>query len=153
MHLCFSAYLCDYSLCRVVVPSVAYYLKDGVRLGFGPRAPNTLHTPTTPLDNGPVYPLPTVTSSRLHYDQVIGTVLLNPVIVASFDMKDLGDLHYFLGIEEIHTPDGILTSQRHYVLSMLFKFGMMECKSISTPLDRNLKLRLDSGKACDPKRF
>ena len=39
-------------------------------------------------------------------------------LAASFDMKDLGDLHYFLGIEVIRTPESILISQRHYVLSM-----------------------------------
>ena len=49
-------------------------------------------------------------------------------------MKDLGDLHYFLGIEVIRTPKGILISQRHYVLSMLFKFGIPP-------------------KVCDPTRF
>ena len=75
------------------------------------------------------------------------------LLVASFDMKDLGDLHYFLEIEVIRTPEGILISQRHYVLSMLFKFGMADYKSISTPLDRTVKLRPDSGKVCDPKRF
>jgi hypothetical protein len=31
-------------------------------------------------------------------------------LIASFDMKDLGDLHYFLGIEVIRTPEGILIS-------------------------------------------
>ena len=36
---------------------------------------------------------------------------------------------------------------------MLFKFGMTECKSVSTPLDRNVKFRPDFGPACDPKRF
>ena len=72
---------------------------------------------------------------------------------ASFDMKDLGDLHYFLGIEVIRTPEGILISQRHYVLRILFKFEMADCKSASTPLDRTIKLRPDSGKVCDPMRF
>jgi hypothetical protein len=72
------------------------------------------------------------------------------LLAASFEMKDLGDLHYFLGIEVIRTPEGILMSQRHYALSMLFKFGMAECKSISTPLDRTVKLHPNSGKVCDP---
>ena len=44
----------------------------------------------------------------------------------TFAMKDLGDLHYFLGIEMIQSPDDILLSQRHYVLNMLYKFGMKE---------------------------
>jgi hypothetical protein len=74
-------------------------------------------------------------------------------LAASFEMKDLGDLHYFLGIEVMRTPEGILMSQRHYTLSMLFKFGMAECKPISTPLDRTVKLRPDSGKVCDPTQF
>jgi hypothetical protein len=34
-------------------------------------------------------------------------------LTASFEMKDLGDLHYFLGIEVICNPEGILMSQRH----------------------------------------
>ena len=38
-------------------------------------------------------------------------------LAASFDMTDLGDLHYFLGIEVIRTPEGILISQGHYRLS------------------------------------
>ena len=29
----------------------------------------------------------------------------------AFEMKDLGDLHFFLGIEVIHTLDDILLSQ------------------------------------------
>ena len=74
-------------------------------------------------------------------------------LAASFDMKDLGDRHYFLGIEVTRTPKGILISQRHYMLSMLFKFGMADYKSVSTPLDRTVKLRPDTGKICDSTRF
>ena len=60
-------------------------------------------------------------------------------LAASFDMKELGDLHYFLEIEVIRTPEGILISQRHYMLSMLFKIGMADYKSISTPLDKTVR--------------
>ena len=72
-------------------------------------------------------------------------------LAVSFDMKDLWDLHYFLEIKVIRNPE--LISQRHYALSMLFKFVMADCKSISTPLDRNVKLHPDPGQACDTTRF
>ena len=71
-----------------------------------------------------------------------------------FEMKDLNELHYFLGIEVIRTPVGILISQRHYVLNLLYKFGLTDCKPVSTPLDRNLKIDADSGTAvCDPRKY
>ena len=71
-----------------------------------------------------------------------------------FEMKDLHELHYFLGIEVIRTPVGIMISQRHYVLNLLYKFGMTECKPVSTPLDRNLKLDADSGtEDCEPTQY
>ena len=72
---------------------------------------------------------------------------------AAFEMKDLGDLHYFLGIEVIHIPNSILLTQRHYVLNMLYKFEMTDCRSISTPLDKNLKLHRVSRAPCDKKSF
>ena len=81
----------------------------------------------------------------------IGRVKLQ--LAALLDMKDLGDLHYFSRIEVIRTPVGILISQRNYVLSMLFKFGMADCKSISTALEKNIKLRPNLGQACNPTRF
>ena len=71
-------------------------------------------------------------------------------LTTSFDMKDLGDLHYFLSIKVICIPEGILINQRHYVLSMLFKFKMTDGKSVWTPLDQNVKLHPESGMACDP---
>ena len=44
-----------------------------------------------------------------------------------FEMTDMKALHYFLGIEVIRTPAGIMISQRHYILNLLYKFGMAEC--------------------------
>ena len=63
-----------------------------------------------------------------------------------FYMKDLGDdLRYFLGIEIIRTPDGIWMSQRWYIVGMLSKYGMTDCKPISMPLDQNGKASTDAG--------
>jgi hypothetical protein len=52
-----------------------------------------------------------------------------------FDMKDLSELKFFLGIEVIRTLEGIWLSQQQYALDMLSKYGMVGCKPISVPLD------------------
>ena len=39
-------------------------------------------------------------------------------LLDTFEMKDLGVLPYFLGIEVIHTSDSILLSQQYYVLTL-----------------------------------
>ena len=45
-------------------------------------------------------------------------------------------------------------SQRHYVLNLLYKFGLTECKPVSTALDQNLKIDADSGTAvCNPTQY
>ena len=68
-----------------------------------------------------------------------------------FEMKDMKELHYFLGIEVIQTSNDVMLSQRHYILNLLNKFWMIECKPMSTPLDQNLKLDVESGiEECKP---
>ena len=54
-----------------------------------------------------------------------------------FEMTNIKELHYFLALDVIQTPYGILISRRHYILNLLFMFGMTEYKPIETPLDRN----------------
>ena len=38
-----------------------------------------------------------------------------------------------------------MLSQQHYILNLLYKFGITECKPITNPLDRNLNLDVESG--------
>ena len=45
------------------------------------------------------------------------------------------DYEETFALEVIRTPAGIMISQRHYILNLLYKFGMVECKSVATPLD------------------
>jgi hypothetical protein len=61
----------------------------------------------------------------------------------NFEMKDLGELHYFLSIEVIQSPKGIWLLQRQYALNKLSEYGMTGCKPISIPLEQNVKLSAD----------
>jgi hypothetical protein len=62
-----------------------------------------------------------------------------------FEMKDLGELHYFLDIEVIQSPKRIWLLQRQYAFNKLSKYGMTRCKPISIPLEQNVKLNADEG--------
>ena len=75
----------------------------------------------------------------------VAEINVKSLLSGIFEMKDLHELHYFLGIEVIWTPVGICISPRHYILNLLYKFALTECKPVSSPLDRNLKLDVDSG--------
>ena len=60
-----------------------------------------------------------------------------------FKMKDLGMMHYFLGMEVWQTIDGIFLGQGKYEVEFLKRFGMMNCKALTTPMTSNLKLLSD----------
>jgi len=68
---------------------------------------------------------------------------LKKLLKQKFEMKDLGELHYFLGIEVIQSPKGIWLLQRQYALNKLSEYGMTSCKPISIPLEQNVKLSAD----------
>ena len=59
-------------------------------------------------------------------------------------MKDLGLIHYFLGLEVWQRLKEILRGQEKYTIDTLKRFGMLDCKSIATPMDANLKKLRDS---------
>ena len=49
-------------------------------------------------------------------------------------MKDLGMMHYFLGMEVWQNMNGIFFRQGMYAVEILMSFGMMDCKAITTPM-------------------
>jgi hypothetical protein len=65
-------------------------------------------------------------------------------LTSEFEMKDLGLMHYFLGLEVWERPDKIFLSQGKYIVDILQRFGMMNCNSMATPMTINLKLLSDS---------
>jgi hypothetical protein len=64
---------------------------------------------------------------------------------ADFAIKDLGPLHYFLGIQVKDTSDGILLSQEKYAIDLLLKVGMLACKPATTPMSTSEKLSAHVG--------
>ena len=61
-------------------------------------------------------------------------------LAEEFEMKDLGLMHYFLGLEVWQSPKGIFLNQGKYAVEMLKRFDMLDCKSMATPMDTNLNL-------------
>jgi hypothetical protein len=78
-------------------------------------------------------------------DNDVDILDLKKLLKQTFEMKDLGELRYFLGIEVIQSPKGIWLLQRQYALNKLSEYGMMRCKPISISLQQNVKLSADEG--------
>ena len=57
-----------------------------------------------------------------------------------FEIKNIGNLKYFLGIEVARSKHGIFISQRKYVLDLLNEAGMLGGRLTDTLIETNLKL-------------
>uniref|UniRef100_A0A2N9GRZ3 Reverse transcriptase Ty1/copia-type domain-containing protein n=1 Tax=Fagus sylvatica TaxID=28930 RepID=A0A2N9GRZ3_FAGSY len=62
-----------------------------------------------------------------------------------FAVKNLGSLHYFLGIEVIRNTAGILLSQKRYILDILTRTHMLEAKPVSSPMASSASLSAHEG--------
>jgi hypothetical protein len=67
-----------------------------------------------------------------------------------FALKDLSDLHYFLGNEVTKIGNGILLSQSKYAAELLTRAGMISCKPVNTPLSTSDKLSAHDGGLLGP---
>eukprot|EP00253_Pinus_taeda_P029091 PITA_29091 len=56
-----------------------------------------------------------------------------------FEIKYLGLIHYFLGLEVWQKPREIFLSQGKYVVKILERFGMVDCKPVTTPMELNFQ--------------
>ena len=71
-------------------------------------------------------------------------------LTSEFEMKDLGLMHYFLGLEIWQRNDEIFLYQGKYTVEILRRFGMVDCKSINTPMDSNLRKLHETEIGSDP---
>jgi hypothetical protein len=65
-------------------------------------------------------------------------------LASEFEMKDLGLMHYFLGLEVWQSTERIFLNQGKYTVEILKSFDMLECKSMNTPMEAKMKLLVDT---------
>nr|XP_028959295.1 uncharacterized protein LOC108171893 [Malus domestica] len=82
---------------------------------------------------------PLTGSTSLGISQVISA------LTTEFDIKDLGPLHYFLGIQITKTANGLFLSQQKYVQDLLTKTEMLDSKACDTPCLPYTRLLKDDG--------
>ncbi|GJY38368.1 retrovirus-related pol polyprotein from transposon TNT 1-94, partial [Tanacetum coccineum] len=72
-----------------------------------------------------------------------------------FALKDLGELHQFLGVEVISTMSGIFPSQHKYIRDILKTHHMDEAKEVTTPMHDSIKLTVtnETSKKVDSTTF
>ncbi|XP_061357895.1 uncharacterized mitochondrial protein AtMg00810-like [Gastrolobium bilobum] len=73
-------------------------------------------------------------------------MLLIQSLNQAFSLKDLGQLHYFLGIEaQKLASGGYHLNQSKYILDLLKKANMVDCKSMPSPMVSSTKLSSRDG--------
>nr|CAN68502.1 hypothetical protein VITISV_015736 [Vitis vinifera] len=108
---------------------------------FGYRQSNSDHTLFLKKQHGKI------TTLIIYVDDMVVTgndpeerKALQNYLFREFEMKDLGPLKYFLGIEVSRSSEGIFLSQRKYALNLLQETGMSGCQPVNTPIGEGLKL-------------
>eukprot|EP00253_Pinus_taeda_P030387 PITA_30387 len=74
--------------------------------------------------------------------------------IVEFKMKDIGMMHYFLGLEIWQNLGNIFLGQGKYAVKILKRFRMEDYKPIATPMITNLKKMVASNsKLVDPTLY
>jgi hypothetical protein len=80
-------------------------------------------------------------------DNVLTATLLQQtisVLKQEFAMKDLWPLRHFLGVFVQHRVDGLFLTHRQFALDILERAGMVDYKLVSTPVDTQAKVSIES---------
>ena len=76
-----------------------------------------------------------ILGSNLHVINEIENILRS-----HFDIKDLGETNFILGMKITKTCDGIYLKQSHYIEKILKKYNYHDCKHVVTPFDSSVHL-------------
>ena len=79
-------------------------------------------------------------------DDLSGIQELKDFLSQQFEMKDLGHLSYFLGLEITHSTDRLYITQAKYASELLSRSGLTDSKTVDTPVKLNAHLTPTGGK-------
>eukprot|EP00253_Pinus_taeda_P024144 PITA_24144 len=75
-------------------------------------------------------------------------------LASKFEMKDISLMHYFLGLEMWQEEGHFFLGQGKYIVDILSRFHMEDCKPMSTPMLTNCKnLHAFDSKLVDPTLY
>ena len=75
-------------------------------------------------------------------------------LTTEFEMKDLGNLYYFLGSQISHTDEGLFVSQSKYINELVDKMDLQDCKPCATPcLPYHILLKNDGKPYHSPDQY
>ncbi|XP_062100078.1 uncharacterized mitochondrial protein AtMg00810-like [Humulus lupulus] len=87
-------------------------------------------------------------------DDANGITELKTHLTREFEMKDLGSLRYFVGIEVAYSPRGYLLSQSKYIADILDQARLSDACTVDTPLELNAMYSSSDGVALsDPSLY
>uniref|UniRef100_A0A2N9FJR4 Integrase catalytic domain-containing protein n=1 Tax=Fagus sylvatica TaxID=28930 RepID=A0A2N9FJR4_FAGSY len=78
-------------------------------------------------------------------DDVQGIQDLKRFLGQHFEMKDLGPLSYFLGLEVSSSSDGYYLTQAKYTSDLISRAGITDSKIVDTPIEYNNRLNIHDG--------
>jgi hypothetical protein len=128
------------------------FLKAMLRFGY--KQSHADHTMFIKRSNGKIAILIVyVDDIIMTGDDVNEITSLKALLAQEFEIKDLGSMKYFLGMEVARSDKGIFISQRKYILDLLEETGMLGCKPADSPIEANHHLCSNVGELTENERY
>ncbi|XP_050883738.1 uncharacterized mitochondrial protein AtMg00810-like [Lathyrus oleraceus] len=86
-------------------------------------------------------------------DDTVEMARVKEKLAVDFEIKDLGFMRYFLGMEVARSKNGIVVSQEKYILDLLKETGTSGYRPTDTLIDPNVKLWGEGNDYVDTGRY
>jgi hypothetical protein len=96
-------------------------------------------------DRGTILLLLYVDDMIITGDDITGIQELKQFLSQHFEMKDLGPLNYFLGLEISSSSDGYYLTRAKYISDLLSRANLTDSKIVDTPTELNTRLTPHDG--------